>query len=305
MQQAKRNKVDISKLNPPGTFKKKRGQRDQGEKFDSKFYGRNYRNDVLYKNYEDLLFDELYNRQYNGSNPYSKRPSNIKRNNTNKNKFRSVDIKSNNSNSLKNEKQSKNTEDMDSNKYSNQENNNLNQKNENNLDNFNNNYEKNNNNNNNNYNNDNNYNNNNNNKNFNNNNNNINNNFNNAMNNEMNNGNENPYMENIQNIPNNNKMSQEENINNMNFEEDNMIDYRLQYTLNRLGLNSLMDIFLNNNMSFNDLLFLTKDDLDELNLELVKRNRLLVFIKEFSAVAKNYSLDEIKVFFAQNPKFKN
>ena len=91
----------------------------------------------------------------------------------------------------------------------------------------------------------------------------------------------------------------------MNIEENNNIDYRLQYTLNRLGLSSLMDVFVNNNMSFNDLLFLTKDDLNELNLELVKRNRLLVFIKEFSAVAKNYSLDEIKVFFAQNPKFKN
>ena len=198
-----------------------------------------------------------------------------------------MDIKNNSSNSLRIEKQFKNIEDIDSNQYSNQENNNQNQKNEKDLENLNNN-----NYNNNNYLNKNNYNN--------------KNNSNNNLNNEIDNRNKIPYIENIQNLPiNNNIRTPEQNINNMNFQEDNNIDYRLQYALNKLGLNSLINVFLNNNMSFNDLLFLTKDDLNELNLELVQRNRLLIFIKEFSSVAKYYSLDEIKAFFGQNPKFKN
>ena len=46
-------------MNPPGIFKKKKGQRNLGEKFNSKFYPDNYKKDVLYMNYEDLL-DNLY-----------------------------------------------------------------------------------------------------------------------------------------------------------------------------------------------------------------------------------------------------
>ena len=57
--QAKRDKLDINKLNPPGVFKKKKGKRDLGEKYDSKFYPSNYKNNVLYSNYNDLL-DTLY-----------------------------------------------------------------------------------------------------------------------------------------------------------------------------------------------------------------------------------------------------
>ena len=62
MHQAKRNKVDISKLTPEGMWKKRRGERNCGEKFNSKFYKNDYKNDVIYQNYEDLLFDELYKR---------------------------------------------------------------------------------------------------------------------------------------------------------------------------------------------------------------------------------------------------
>jgi hypothetical protein len=57
--QAKRDKLNINKLNPPGVFKKNKGKRDLGEKYDSKFYPSNYKNNVLYSNYNDLL-DNLY-----------------------------------------------------------------------------------------------------------------------------------------------------------------------------------------------------------------------------------------------------
>ena len=46
-------------MNPPGVFKKNRGKRDLGEKFDSKYYPKNYKKDVIYINYEDLL-DNIY-----------------------------------------------------------------------------------------------------------------------------------------------------------------------------------------------------------------------------------------------------
>ena len=59
MKQAKRDKLNIKKLNPPGIFKKRKGNREFGEKFESKFYPDNYKNDVLYMNYDDLL-DNLY-----------------------------------------------------------------------------------------------------------------------------------------------------------------------------------------------------------------------------------------------------
>ena len=59
MIQAKRDKLNIKKLNPPGVFKKSKGKRALGEKFDSKFYPENYKNNVLYMDYNDLL-DNLY-----------------------------------------------------------------------------------------------------------------------------------------------------------------------------------------------------------------------------------------------------
>ena len=88
MIQAKRDKINIKKLNPPGVFKKSRGNRDIGEKFDSKFYPDNYKKDVLYMDYNDLL-DNIYmeNKGINlGLRSY--------KNNKNKNKDKNINKKS-------------------------------------------------------------------------------------------------------------------------------------------------------------------------------------------------------------------
>ncbi len=86
-------------------------------------------------------------------------------------------------------------------------------------------------------------------------------------------------------------------------EEKKREDNRLNYVLNKLGLDSLSHIFEGNHMSFNDILFLSKEDLNELNFKIFQKNRLLSFIEEYSQIAKTYSLSEIKSFFGENHKF--
>ena len=54
LNQAKKNKIDIKKLQPGNKFKNHRGKRGLGEKYDSKFYDKLYKNNVYYYNYEDL-----------------------------------------------------------------------------------------------------------------------------------------------------------------------------------------------------------------------------------------------------------
>ena len=85
--QAKRDKLNIKKLNPPGAFKKKRGKRELGEKFDSKFYPNNYKKDVYYMNYDDLL-DNLY-MEKKGIDIQFRSSKNT--NNTNKKKENEID----------------------------------------------------------------------------------------------------------------------------------------------------------------------------------------------------------------------
>ena len=52
-------------------------------------------------------------------------------------------------------------------------------------------------------------------------------------------------------------------------------DIRLNYVMTKLGLEDLLPIFEQYHMSFNDILFLTKDDLNELGLKKLyfRRNR--------------------------------
>ena len=59
-------------------------------------------------------------------------------------------------------------------------------------------------------------------------------------------------------------------------------DDRLTYTLITLDLGKLIHIFEDNNISFVDMLLLTKEDLIELNLEIFQRNRILNFSKLFT-----------------------
>ena len=101
---------------------------------------------------------------------------------------------------------------------------------------------------------------------------------------------------------------QEEQENENSYEDQNNSieddeDDRLTYTLITLDLGDLIHIFEENNISFVDMLFLTKEDLKELQLKLYQRNRIHNFSILFSKYAKNYSISEISDFFSFNPKF--
>ena len=263
MIQAKRDKINIKKLNHPGVFKKSRGNRDIGEKFDSKFYPDNYKKDVLYMDYNDLL-DNIYmeNKGINlGLRTY--------KNNKNKNKDKNINKKSTEKAEEENELMKKYVNKQFTFKQ-NYENNNEN------------NFE-----------------------------------FNDDMNKnkeiELNSNNNNIQKEeeeiNVINKINNQENKEnfeKQNISNSNNDENNInnnIEYedmRLNYVMIKLGLDSLISIFEQYQMSFNDILFLTNEDLEELGLKIYQKNRLLSFIKEYSSKAKNYTLEEIEKFFEEN-----
>ena len=80
-------------------------------------------------------------------------------------------------------------------------------------------------------------------------------------------------------------------------------DDRLTYTLITLDLGELIHIFEENNISFVDMLLLTKEDLKELQLKLYQRNRIHNFSVLFTKYAKSYSISEISDFFSFNQKF--
>ena len=257
--------MNIKKLSPPGIFKKRKGNRELGEKFESKFYPDNYKNDVLYMNYDDLL-DNLYMenkgidfglRCYkNYNNKYSK-----KKNNKSKKKQQ---IRRNHD---ENKKEDKNDELMKkyvNNQFTFKQNygNNF----ENNLekDDINVNHQK----------------------------------MLELVNNNYNNVNQNNELE-KQYIENNfEKVNEQKNqfINNK-YEFE---DIRLNYVMEKLGLETLIPVFEQYHMSFNDILFLTKDDLNELGLKIFQKNRLISFVEEYSSKAKNYTLEEIQKFFDEN-----
>ena len=67
-------------------------------------------------------------------------------------------------------------------------------------------------------------------------------------------------------------------------------DDRLTYTLITLDLGELIHIFEENNISFVDMLLLTKEDLKELQLKLYQRNRIHNFSVLFTKYAKSYSI---------------
>ena len=89
-------------------------------------------------------------------------------------------------------------------------------------------------------------------------------------------------------------------INNGNNNVNEGEDVRLNYVMQKLGLESLIEVFENYHMSFNDVLFLSKDDLNELGFKIFQKNRLLSFIEEYTSKAKNYTLEEIQNFFEEN-----
>ena len=77
-------------------------------------------------------------------------------------------------------------------------------------------------------------------------------------------------------------------------------DNKLSYTLITLGLGHLVNEFTKNMITFNDLLLLTKEDLEELKLAFGPRNRILKFSMIYKKYAKNFNMEELKAFFDRN-----
>lgn len=92
---------------------------------------------------------------------------------------------------------------------------------------------------------------------------------------------------------------------NQNIESQNnkIDDERLHYVLITLGLEELINLFVENNITFIDLLLLSKEDLLEFQLELYQRNRIWSFCTSFQKYAKTYSTTEIKDFFLFNRQY--
>jgi len=85
-----------------------------------------------------------------------------------------------------------------------------------------------------------------------------------------------------------------------NFNDNNdltKVDPRLELTLKYLDITSTLEIFINNNISFNDLLLLSKKDLIELGFSLVQRNRIYNFAQEYKSYGVKFNISEIIEFF--------
>ena len=88
------------------------------------------------------------------------------------------------------------------------------------------------------------------------------------------------------------------NINELSSEDD-----RLLYVLITLGLGNLIPKFNEKNISFTNILSLSKESLKELGLEMYQRNRIFNFSTSFNRLAKTYSIKEISEFFESNKQF--
>ena len=87
-----------------------------------------------------------------------------------------------------------------------------------------------------------------------------------------------------------------------NYDSDNNnnninVDPRLELTLKYLDIMHTLGIFINNYISFNDLLLLSKKDLIELGFSLVERNRIFNFAQEYKNFGVKYNISEINEFF--------
>ena len=105
----------------------------------------------------------------------------------------------------------------------------------------------------------------------------------------------------LNNIENQNKQSKE--FIKSNIEKNKIEDQRLNYVLKKLGLEKIINVFVNNFLTFNDILFLTRDNLNEFGLLIFQKIRLFSFIEDYKSFAKSFSIDEIKSFFKINKKY--
>ena len=80
-------------------------------------------------------------------------------------------------------------------------------------------------------------------------------------------------------------------------------DERLSFTLSILGLSNIMNLFNEKNISFIDLLLLSKETMKELELEMYQRNRLYNFATSFTKFSKNYTMEDLLHFFERHQQF--
>ena len=88
-----------------------------------------------------------------------------------------------------------------------------------------------------------------------------------------------------------------------NIEKNKIEDQRLNYVLKKLGLEKIINVFMKNFITFNDILFLTRDNLSEFGLLIFQKIRLFSFIEDYKSFAKNFFLYEIKNFFKINKQY--
>ena len=121
-----------------------------------------------------------------------------------------------------------------------------------------------------------------------------------SIKNEPNINNKIDFSKNYTNINHNNNQNTDVKLVN-NFSEDNNskinIDPRLELTLKYLDIMHTLHIFVNNYISFNDLLLLSKNDLIELGFSLVERNRIFTFSQEYKNFGVKFNISEINDFF--------
>jgi len=121
-----------------------------------------------------------------------------------------------------------------------------------------------------------------------------------SIKNESNINNKIDFSKNYTNINHNNNQNTDVKLVN-NFNEDNNskinIDPRLELTLKYLDIMHTLHIFVNNYISFNDLLLLSKNDLIELGFSLVERNRIFTFSQEYKNFGVKFNISEINDFF--------
>ena len=115
--------------------------------------------------------------------------------------------------------------------------------------------------------------------------------------NYINNNYYNKFVQNINNINNN-----EGNNSKNNKKECNECDEKVAYVLKVLELESIIDKFSSNFISFNDLFLLRRQDLLEMKVPIGKRNRLLHFLEKYKNIAINYDFNEVKNYLY---KYKN
>ena len=114
------------------------------------------------------------------------------------------------------------------------------------------------------------------------------------------------YIRKNEDINNNAIVKNKISVSNMNT-NSNISDIDLvEYTFSSLGIDSsYLDVLYSNQINFDDLLLLTKDDLKEMNIPIGPRNRLLLFISKYSAFSNAMSLsfhdqyEMLRAFFAR------